>query len=88
MVASTTGSRRWESTVVAPWPGKCLPTGATPPAVRPRMNATAARPAVAGSAPKERSPMTPSQRAPVTSSTGARSAVTPRAARSRPVARP
>ena len=38
---STTGSSPWLSAVARPWPGRCLSTGSTPPAISP--SATAAR---------------------------------------------
>jgi len=33
--AATIGNSRWLSTFARPWPGMCLTTGATPPAIRP-----------------------------------------------------
>ena len=36
MLYGNTGSARWESTLVSPWPGKCFAQPATPPSCRPK----------------------------------------------------
>lgn len=68
----TTGSTWWESLLVAPWPGKCFPTGRTPPDSEPRRKATPRRPASPGSAESARSPITGFRALLSTSSTGAK----------------
>ena len=70
---------RWESTSVAPWPGKCFAQAATPPAWRPVTNAATWRETSAGSEPNERTPITGLSGLVLTSATGARSSVIPTA---------
>ena len=77
----TTGRSRCESTVVSPWPGKCLAHAATPAACKPPDEGRAvARRRAAGSAPNERTPMTGLAGLLLTSTHGARSSVIPAAA--------
>ena len=67
-----------ESPDARPWPGKCLSTGSTPASRSPWAYAPANSTTCAGSEPNERSPITSSSDSVVTSTTGAKSIVTPR----------
>ena len=85
--SGTTGSVRWLSEEVEPWPGKCLAHAETPACCRPVTQAAVWRAATAGSAEKLRTPITGLSAAAFTSATGPRSRVTPRPASSAPIAR-
>ena len=55
---STTGSARWLSWSVSPWPGKCLAHAATPASWTPISHAAACAATRPGPGPKLRVPMT------------------------------
>ena len=55
---SMRGRSRWLSTLVSPWPGKCLAQAATPSRCSPSAKATAWRATSSGSREKLRSPIT------------------------------
>ena len=69
---STVGRSRCESTLVSPWPGKCLTQQATPSAWLPAIQASASSAARCGSAPNERSAITGLYGLLLRSSTGAK----------------
>ena len=48
---ATTGRSRWLSAVARPWPGMCLMTGTTPPAINPSATSRAMSMICAGVAP-------------------------------------
>ena len=77
----------WLSPEERPWPGKCLNTGVIPASRRPAANARAYSVTRAGSAEKERSPITAASGWSETSSDGAKSTVTPMPARNAPRSR-
>ena len=81
-----TGSSVCESSALRPCPGKCLTAAPTPSACRPRTAPATWGDAVAGSAPKDREPITV-LRVTSTSATGAKSRLMPIAASSAPAAR-
>src|SRR5438132_11223108 len=56
--ASMIGSSRWESTLVSPWPGKCLPQARTPLASIWVKNESAFSVTASGVFPKDRAAMT------------------------------
>ena len=84
----TTGSSRWESVRVSPWPGKCLPQPTRPAPRSPRQKASACPETASGVVPNARLPITGFAGLVCTSSTGAKSHPTPSAASSSPSARP
>lgn len=65
------GSLVWLSSVVSPWPGKCLAVAATPVPRYPFTCAATSRATARGSAPKDRTPMTGLAGSTFTSATGA-----------------
>ena len=70
--AVTTGSSRWLSWSVSPWPGKCLEHAATPVSWTPITQAAACAATSAASDPKLRVPMTGLSGVLLTSATGPR----------------
>ena len=82
------GSAAMRSLEVSPCPGKCLAVAATPALCRPRMSAALMRATNFGASPKERVPMTGFRGLLLTSQTGAKSTLMPRAESSLPSARP
>ena len=83
-----TGKSRWESTLVSPWPGKCLAQASTPVACTPRVKAAARSLAVCGVSPQARTLITGLAGLLFTSHTGPSTQFSPRARASRPVQRP
>ena len=82
------GSARWESVLVSPWPGKCLAQASTPSAWQPRTNA-AARAADAGTvSPQARTLITGLAGLLLTSQTGPSTQLSPSSRAWRPVQRP
>ncbi len=64
--------RSWcESTAVSPCPGKCLAQAATPASCSPVIHAAVCRATMAGSAPKDRTPITGLSGLLLTSASGA-----------------
>ncbi len=86
-LTSTTGTSRWESTRVAPWPGKCLTQAATRTDCRPSTAATVCRATRSGTVPNDLVPMTGLSASVLTSALGAMSRLMPQAASSEPMAR-
>jgi len=84
----TTGSSKWESADVSPWPGKCFPTGRIPRESDPFANAIPKAAAARGSSEKARSPMTGLRGLLSTSRTGAKFTSIPTARSSAAVAAP
>ena len=74
---STVGSARCESTMVAPWPGKCLAQVPSPASTRPAAKARAWAATRSGSSPKARVPITGFSGSDAMSRQGARSRSTP-----------
>ncbi len=87
-VAVTTGSARWESVSVSPWPGKCLMVAATPAPCSPSTNAAPRRETAPGSSPNERTLITGFAGLLFTSIAGANATWMPIARDSRPMMRP
>ena len=85
--ASTTGRSKWLSTVARPWPGMCLITGATPPAISPAHAAKPNAPTMLGSAENARSPMAPVVSGRATSNTGAHATEIPKSRNSSAISR-
>ena len=84
----SSGSSRWESLAVSPWPGKCLAQQSTPSAWAPRRKAAARREAVAGSSPQARTLITGLAGLLLTSQTGPSTQFRPSSRAWRPVQRP
>ena len=82
------GSSRWESLLVSPWPGKCLAQQSTPSAWAPRRKAAARVAAVAGSSPQARTLITGLAGLLLTSQTGPSTQFRPSSRAWRPVQRP
>ena len=82
------GVARWESSVPAPRPGKCLAQPMTPRAARPAKKAWAYWMTVAGSAAAARVPITEADAGRARSRTGARVVLKPKASASRAMSSP
>ena len=77
--AVTTGSSLWESVVVSPWPGKCLPQAITLLSCKPAIVASPKVDTCVGVAPNARSPMMGFSEFVLRSKTGARFMLIPTA---------